>query len=303
MAKSHFYFSPLYSLKGIVVKHLKIVVLLLVYIHCFSQGLPLFYWKHGRFMNFGDHISLKLVERIVGTSIREYDKNSGVKEKKLLAIGSIISFADTGDVIWGSGIKSNDLDQRKYKFKSLDVRAVRGPLSREFLMENFNINVPEVYGDPALLVPYFFPEFKRKKNPKYSYIIIPHYSEEKLYPKELYPNVVYPTDPWDEVIQKIVDSNFVISGSLHGIILAEAFGIPARLIRQITRQEPIFKYQDYYRGTGRYNFGIAFSIKQALQMGGEAPIHCDLEALYNSFPFEFWPDVDFIKPDFTQVRR
>jgi pyruvyltransferase len=306
MAKFSFCFPSIYSLKGRVVKRLKIVVLFLVYVQCFSQGLPLCYWQHGKFTNFGDELSYQLVKRIVGKSIRKYNKNTGMKEKKLLAIGSIISFADTGDVVWGSGIKKENLYEIKYKFTNLDVRAVRGPLSRQFLMKNFNIEVPEVYGDPALLIPYFFPEFQRNPEPRYDYIIIPHYSEQGLYPKvskdEKYA-VVYPTDPWDEVIAAICNSKLVISGSLHGIIIAEAYGIPARLLRQVTRQEPIFKYQDYYYGTGRYNFGIAFSITEALQMGGEVPIQCDLEALYNAFPFEFWPDVNFVKPDFTYVRK
>jgi hypothetical protein len=41
-----------------------------------SEGLPLFYWNEkwrGRvFVNFGDYLSLKLVERIVGRPLRSY---------------------------------------------------------------------------------------------------------------------------------------------------------------------------------------------------------------------------------------
>ena len=75
-------------------------------------------------------------------------------------------------------------------------------------------------------------------------------------------NVVYPTQPWYEVIEKILDSKFVISSSLHGIIIAEAFGIPARLLK-ITDKEPLFKYADYYYGTGRFDFQAATSVAQA----------------------------------------
>lgn len=265
-----------------------------------TEGLPLYYWQHKRFVNFGDYLSLKLIERIVGKPIEEYKKINDKNERKLLGIGSIVSFARDNDVVWGSGIKRKSLEKIKYNFTTLDVRAVRGPLSRQFLMQNFNIAVPEVYGDPALLIPYFFPEFKRKTNPQYEYLIIPHYSEEHLFPKNLFPNVVYPTDPWDEVIEKITDSKFVISSSLHGIIVAEAFGIPARLLRIVTRKEPLFKYRDYYFGTGRFTYDIALSIEEALAMGGEKPIQCDLEKLYNAFPFDLWPSVQFVKPDFNQ---
>jgi pyruvyltransferase len=39
----------------------------------------------------------------------------------------------------------------------------------------------------------------------------------------------------------------VLSSSLHGIVLAEAFRIPARMLR-LTENEPLYKYQDYYEG-------------------------------------------------------
>jgi pyruvyltransferase len=235
----------------------------------------LYYWNDD-IVNFGDYLSLKLVERIVGGPVRAHAKGSPIKERRLLAIGSILSFARTNDVIWGSGINGKVLDLKCYKFTNLDIRAVRGPLTRDFLMKHFNITCPVVYGDPALLVPYLFPEFKRKANPRYEYLIVPHYSEEKLFPKEQYENVVYPTEPWDVVINKILDSKFVISSSLHGIIIAEAFGIPARLLK-ITNNEPIFKYADYYLGTNRPNFKAAISVKQALQMGGEKPVRCQFD--------------------------
>ncbi|HSW86845.1 MAG TPA: polysaccharide pyruvyl transferase family protein [Rhabdochlamydiaceae bacterium] len=252
-----------------------------------SPDLPLFYWKEGPFVNFGDYISLKIVERITGEPVRAYNK-MGAKEKKLLAVGSIFYFASDNDVIWGSGINGKTLHKKDYRFDKLDVRAVRGPLTRKFLIENFNIDCPDVYGDPGLLFPYLFPEFTRKENPTRDFIIIPHYSENNLFPKTKFSNVVYPTEPWDQVIEAILDSKFVISSSLHGIVIAEAYGIPARLLR-ITENESIFKYIDYYFGTNRPHFQFASSLEEALILGGEKPFECDLKKLYEAFPFEFWP--------------
>jgi len=260
------------------------------------EGLPIYYWqKHGN-ENFGDYLSLKLVERIVGGQVAVVSKKEEL-QKKLLAIGSVLIMANNGDVLWGTGMNGKRMDSELYQFDSLDVRAVRGPLTREFLMNHCNIDFPEIYGDPALLVPYFFPEFIKKEKAQYPYIVIPHYSEEDLFPKSLYSNVIYPTDPWRDIIRAIVDSEFVISGSLHGIVVAEAYGIPARYLR-ISDHEPLLKYMDYYLSTNRPDFTYATSIEEALKMGGEPPFECDLEKLYYSFPFEYWPHANFQHPKF-----
>ena len=257
-----------------------------------SEGLPLYYWQQPNFVNFGDYLSPKLVERIVGQPVRIFRRHPKNKDKKLLAIGSLISFAANDDVIWGTGINGKLLKKESYNFDRLDVRAVRGPLTRQFLYDNFQINCPEIYGDPALLIPHFFPEFQKQNFPSRDFILILHYSEEKLFPKSEYPYVVYSTDHWEEIIRTILDSKFVVSTTLHGIIVAEAFGIPARLLR-LTETEPLFKYQDYYCGTGRPHFQFATSLEEALSMGGEPPFQCDLEKLYDAFPFEFWPNSTF----------
>ena len=108
-----------------------------------------------------------------------------------------------------------------------------------------------------------------------------------MFLKEEWENIVYPTEPWNEIIEKILDSRFVISSTLHAIILAEAYGIPARMLR-VSKNEPFFKYQDYYLGTNRPNFQYAESVDEALEMGGEAPFKCDLKKLYEAFPFDYW---------------
>jgi pyruvyltransferase len=263
-----------------------------------EEGLPLYYWQAKQFVNFGDYLSLKLVERIVGGKVQTATQT--YKNQKMLAIGSVLIMANEGDVIWGTGMNGKRMDPDLYQFKALDVRAVRGPLTRAFLLENFDIACPEIYGDPALLIPYFFPEFKKNPNPEFDYIIVPHYSEKALFPKGIYANIVYPDEPWRDVIRKILNSKFVISSSLHGLVVAEAYGIPARYLR-ITNHEPTFKYIDYYEGTNRPHFQYATTIDEALSLGGELPFVCDLKKLYESFPFEYWPHANYKHPDFTDL--
>jgi pyruvyltransferase len=246
-----------------------------------TKNIQLYWWRpfiNGNYGdNFGDAISKDIVEKISKRKVLRCLE----KKKKLIAVGSIIQFAREGDIVWGSGINGKHPNRSDYKFKDLDVRAVRGPLTRKFLI-NMGIKCPEIYGDPALLLPILFPEFK--KNPKVNYIVIPHISEEYLFLQNNH--VVFPTENWRIVAKKVCESKFVIASSLHGIIVAEAFGVPARLLR-ITENEPLFKYEDYYLGTGRKTFKYARSVSEALEMGGEVLPKIDLNKLMKAFPYDF----------------
>lgn len=258
-----------------------------------EEGLPLCYWQQKEFVNFGDYLGIVIVERIIQDPVRVYKKTKK-SEKKLLGLGSLLYFANTGDVLWGTGCNYKYTKRKDYSFTVLDIRAVRGPLTKAFI-EDLGIRCPEVYGDPALLFPYLFPEFKKKRNPTHPFIIIPHFYEKSLFQPAS--NVISPTEPWNKVIRMILDSAFVISGSLHAIIIAESYGIPARYLR-LSENEPLFKYKDYYAATGRDSFCFATSVKEALYLGGEPPIKFDPKPLWNAFPFEFWPNAVFAKPKF-----
>lgn len=264
-----------------------------------GEGLDLYYWQQKEFVNFGDYLSVKIIERMVDGPVTIY-KKAKIPKKKFLALGSLLYFANTDDVIWGTGSNNKFPNKENYNFNSLDVRALRGPLTRAFIQDNFGIVCPEIYGDPALLFPYLFPEFKKKKFPTHPYIFIPHFYERHLFSHLGDPHVFLPTEPWDKVIEKILDSEFVISGSLHALIIAEVYGIPARYVR-LSEKEPLFKYEDYYLSTGRPHFTFAYSVQEALEMGGMAPIQFNPEPLYDAFPFELWPSVSFKKPSFIHV--
>lgn len=241
-----------------------------------EQTVSLFYFTPAKFSsNFGDALSPRIVERIIKKPLNENKKYN----QQMLALGSILHFAKNNDVIWGSGINGK-ISIKKHIFTDLDIRAVRGPLTRNFLVSK-GIKCPEIYGDPALLMPLLFPELKA--NPTEEYIVIPNINEMKEFEK--FPNLVLPTQDCMLVVEKILKAKFVISGSLHGIVVAEAFGIPARLLR-ITEKENILKYKDYYLGTGRTNFRIAYSLDEALKMGGEPQPIVNLNALLESFPHD-----------------
>lgn len=238
--------------------------------------------------NVGDYLSPVIVSKILekkGFAITDKaDKNT-----RLLAIGSVIHKSKAGDCIWGSGVNGKTINQKLISNR-LDVRAVRGPLTKKFL-ENYDITVPTVYGDPALLLPHLFePAFFDVKSYKMksNICVVPHFEEiQKFTNINGKYSLNLPTEYWKKFILKIIKADVVISSSLHGIIVAEAYGKDARLLK-VSDTEPLFKYQDYYAGTCRNDFNIFFSVEEALRgKANQKPIF-KYNDLLNAFPYELW---------------
>jgi pyruvyltransferase len=205
-------------------------------------------------------------------------------EKRLLTVGSIMHFARDEDVVWGSGV-NGAVQPNFHRFSRLDVRAVRGPLTRDFLRGK-SIEVPEVFGDPALLLPHVMPELVEfSENKRHDITIVPNFLEIdrfRAYGKD----VLDPRDAVKSCLVRIAQSEFVIASSLHAVVIAEALGIPARLLS--TDAQPSFKYRDYYMGTGRETTEPAETVEEARRRGGEGPLNWSSAPLLQAFPYDLW---------------
>lgn len=200
----------------------------------------------------------------------------------MYAIGSIITAGCQDCTIWGSGCLNTTILSR-LRSRKLDVRAVRGPLTRMVLMEH-GYAVPEIYGDPAILMPLIFdPEVEKK----YKVSIIPHMNEQEQYRQSACHFIDIRTVDYKKPIREIKESELILSSSLHGIILAEAYGVPAILLKP---QVGMFKYMDYYYGTGRLEFPIAESVEEALTFAPPCiPDFAGMqEKLLTAFPIDLW---------------
>ncbi len=214
--------------------------------------------------NFGDLLVPFLLSKLTSLRFRwsrphkkKYFKV--FKKKHYLMIGSIIRFANLHSIVWGSGIIDSNDNVAKATFLG-----VRGPHTRKRLL-SLGYNVPERYGDPALLLALFF---KQNKNQiKYKYGIIPHYVDYDEVCKDYanVPNVkvidVLTNTP-ETVIDEILKCEFTLSSSLHGIIVSHALGIPSLWLKvsdRLTGDD--IKFYDYFDSL-HLNIGKHITYKQ-----------------------------------------
>lgn len=245
-----------------------------------------------RINNFGDKLGPIFVNKIckalkTKTKVREVNKNP--EGQCLFTIGSVMKFAKTNDLIWGSGINGKGLERDQFKFESLDIRMIRGPKTKEYL-EKIGIKCPSVYGDPGLLFPIFFPEYdiiaKLIPNKNQKSLFIPNLYDIRNF--EVIPDevkVINPTSKLRKVFEAIAKSREVIGTSLHGIIIAESLGIPAKIV--VSKNEDPFKYEDYLLSTGRNDIKLYDTVGQAMRGEPLPPPNYSIRSMLKSFPIDF----------------
>lgn len=253
--------------------------------------------EYSRTENIGDTLSPVIVNWMLHREgIDGLKKIKGTKH--LLAVGSVIGRGRFDATVWGSGIlkeRSKWVLKKQHRFRKYEICAVRGPVTRNAFL-NAGYRCAEIYGDPAILMPEIYrKEIKRKK---YDVSLILHHrtevsdrSEENAYqlavPSHIH--IIDPkTDDYKFFIDEILASKYVISSSLHGIILAESYEIPAVFLNWGMKDQTI-KFEDWYLSTKR-KMRYAVSIEEALQMSPmPLPDLSEMrENLLKSFPYHLW---------------
>jgi pyruvyltransferase len=233
--------------------------------------------------NFGDLLGPIVSRRVA--EVRGCDLRRPVRQARLLTVGSALHFARDDDVVWGTGVNGHHVD-RWPDVHTLDVRAVRGPRTRDYLAER-GIAAPEIYGDPGLLIDEVWPEL-RDVPKRHAVTVCFNINDLRLMSPSKMPsgvNWLLPTRPVLDCVETIAASELVVGSALHSLIVAEALGVPARAIRPVA--EPVLKYLDYFEGTGR-SFEPADNVVDALAAGGYLAPVFDRDALLNAFPADLW---------------
>lgn len=250
------------------------------------------YWTKNN--NIGDQLAPIVYNWMLNR--KSISENKKTKHTTIIStIGSIIGINHYNAVIWGSGLHTITSINRVNRWKRIvkyDVRAVRGPITKQVL-ETSNYDCSNiVYGDPAILMPMIYQPASKEK--KHDISIITHWYYDSMDSEILLSGantISVETNNYKHFIDEIVSSKLIISSSLHGIILSEAYGIPSILLnRNNCMKEELLKYYDWYYSTGRYNVKMALSLKEAKSMSPmELP---ELGVLRNdlisAFPYDLW---------------
>ncbi len=174
-----------------------------------------------------------------------------IHEADMMAIGSIMNrekkakrfFIPRCLHIWGAG---TDAGGRHFSGRHY-YHAVRGYKTLE------QINDPKgqpALGDPGLLAAHWW-EGRGKPHKRYKLGVIPHYVDKSHSVIEYLKNIegVRLIDvfwPVEEVLRAIQESDFILSSSMHGLIVSDAFGVPNRRMKLSDGLISDYKFQDYY---------------------------------------------------------
>lgn len=237
------------------------------------------------FANLGDALSPIIVSALSGLPIEH--QHFDAAKTRFACVGTIGQDLKGGTIhLWGTGIDAQKkvINQGRSSYQCPEntnfyVHALRGPFSAQ-VFANQGVNVPSVYGDPVWFLPSLIAPAPEKQ---YELGVIVHLTElaslkdtttlkEKLLRYQI-PNtlassiriittLVPPTvEAIESKIKEITTCKRIISTSLHGLVIAETYGIPCLYLRNgmkgasqvalYDEQERIDqRMRDFYTGVG-----------------------------------------------------
>ncbi|AXI46599.1 exosortase [Sulfitobacter sp. SK012] len=213
-----------------------------------TAPLRLHWWK--AVPNFGDAINPLIVSHMSGRAV----KHAGPKRAELFAIGSLLQVVRRAFVepregarlsVWGTGLL-HAVNSRGF-LDHIDIALVRGPITAALLgLEHTQ------FGDAGLLIDQALP-FDGTRTDRIG--IVPHHTlvdDPELLAFVASDPAYALIDPQGDaasVCQQIAGCAHVFASSLHGLIVADAYGVANTWITP--KGQSRLKYHDYAASVGR----------------------------------------------------
>jgi pyruvyltransferase len=198
------------------------------------------YWWRGR-PNFGDLLTPLLFERFTDVRLTWAPAADAV----VVSSGSILEHLPPGwaGVVAGSGKMYEDSVP---DLARATVLGLRGPLTALGVLGEYTL------GDPGLIADELVYGVEKTHNLG----LVPHWSDTGLERRPEFkrydPLIIRVTDDPLDVIRQIGSCRKIVASSLHGLILADAFGIPRRTetTPQLASEGGNLKYRDHAATVG-----------------------------------------------------
>lgn len=196
-----------------------------------------FYWRARP--NFGDLLTPLLLRHFADVEIGW----SAIADADLVCVGSILESVPEGwrGIVAGSGMLHEGTVPH---LKKATVLGVRGPLTAAAIAGQHKGDL--VIGDPGLLADELVAVDK-----VYDLGLVPHWSDKALEHRQEFrrfkPHIIRPSGDPLQVIREIGRCRKIVTSSLHGVIVADSFGIPRRveMAAQLVREGGDYKFRDY----------------------------------------------------------
>lgn len=153
-------------------------------------------------------------------------------EHKYILTGSLLSVPMQNATVFGAGF----INETDVLTGSANIIAVRGKLTQQ--------KVGGMVGEPSMCLPYFYnPEVKKKYHVGYT----PHimdYNGEGIDLRMGEGETI--SDTVERVIYQIKECHHIVSSSLHGLMVAKAYGIPCTHVYSPSLVGDGFKFRDFF---------------------------------------------------------
>jgi pyruvyltransferase len=204
--------------------------------------------------NFGDELGAEILRKL-GYEIEEAE----YEDADILPIGTTL-FSNRklkpSCKVWGAGT----WDYTFINDRIPQILAVRGRLTEKALQ----LPTTTIKGDTGLLASRFWKASKKK----HRLGVVKHYMDTNHY--QFADTEIWTTNPVDQVIAEITACQTIATSSLHGAVIAQAFGIPwVRLVADPTARD--FKWLDFISALDKPLKHIQDDLLNALVEGIDQP--------------------------------